>query len=250
VEIAELIDALAAAGEGMADAAEQAGVDAPVPTCPGWVVRDLVQHTGGVHRWATVYVRDGVTEPIDDDLEKLAGGWPSDAELVPWFRVGHAALVAALRAAPPDLEAWTFLRAPSPLAMWARRQTHETTIHGVDAAAAAGIAAVPATDLALDGIDELLTCFVTRRSSKLRRDPAQVLVVDPFDGDRRWTVEIGPDRITTTTGDGPPADASLTGAAASLYLWLWNRAPLGAVDTDGDPALLAAWTDQVKVTWS
>jgi len=38
-----------------------------------------------------------------------------------------------LASAPPDLDCLTFLAAPSPLAMWARRQAHETAIHRVDA---------------------------------------------------------------------------------------------------------------------
>ncbi len=42
----------------MADAAGSTGPDAPVPSCPDWAVRDLVRHTGGVHRWATGVVAD------------------------------------------------------------------------------------------------------------------------------------------------------------------------------------------------
>jgi uncharacterized protein (TIGR03083 family) len=254
VEPAQHIDALVAAGEGMADAADRAGPGAPVPTCPGWVVRDLLQHTGGVHRWATRYVRDAEREPIDRDLERLAGGWPPDGELVPWFREGHAALVAALRAAPPDLECFTFLRAPSPLAMWSRRQAHETFVHRVDAEGAAGSTATPPVDLALDGIDELLSCFAPRRRTGFVLDPARTLAVVPTDGDVRWDVEVGPERITTTVqplGDGArEPDAALGGPAASLYLWLWNRLGSDAVEVTGDPSLVAAWTANVKVTWS
>jgi uncharacterized protein (TIGR03083 family) len=253
MEVAQHIDAVAVAGEGLADAAGRAGPDAPVPTCPGWVVRDLVQHTGGVHRWATRYVRDAEREPIDNDLEQLAGGWPPDGELVDWFRDGHAALVAALRAAPADLECFTFLRAPSPLAMWARRQCHETLIHQVDAEAAAGTTVTPPTDLALDGIDELLTCFAPRRRTGFRLDPTRTLAVCPDEGDVRWAVRIGPERITTTRiapADDLAADAAIGGPAAALYLWLWNRAADDAIRPAGDPTLLAAWTTQVTITWS
>lgn len=262
MEVAQHIEALVAAGEGMAAAADRAGPDAPVLTCPGWVVRDLVQHTGGVHRWATRYVRDAEREPIDDDLERLSGGWPPDDRLVPWFREGHAALVAALRSAPADLDCFTFLRAPSPLSMWARRQAHETSVHRVDAEGAAGSTVTPPTDLALDGIDELLTAFAPRRRTGFVLDPARTLSVRPTDGERRWDVEIGPERITTTVhpldmdapsagpGLAPAPDATLAGPAASLYLWLWNRLGIDAVTVTGDPALVAAWTDNVKVTWS
>jgi uncharacterized protein (TIGR03083 family) len=253
VEVAEHIDALEAAGSGLADAADRAGPDAPVPTCPGWVVRDLVRHTGGVHRWATRYVRDAEREPIDADLEQLSGGWPPDDELVGRFRDGHAALVAALRAAPADLECFTFLRAPSPLAMWARRQAHETFVHRVDAEAAAGATVTPPVDLALDGIDELLTCFAPRRKTGFHLDPARTLAVCPDEGDVRWAVVIGPERIATTRttpADDLAADAAVAGPAGALYLWLWNRGTLETIRPAGDPGLLAAWNDQVKITWS
>jgi len=59
-------------------------------------------------------------------------------------RLLGAAGSAALSAAPPDLRCWTFLPAPSPLAMWARRQAHETTVHRVDAELAAASVAPPA----------------------------------------------------------------------------------------------------------
>ena len=49
----------------------------------------------------------------------------------------NANLIEALDSASPDLEAWTFLPAPSPLAMLARRQAHETAIHRYDAESAA-----------------------------------------------------------------------------------------------------------------
>ena len=36
--------------------ADEAGLDADVPTTPGWKVSDLVLHMGEVHRWATAAV--------------------------------------------------------------------------------------------------------------------------------------------------------------------------------------------------
>ncbi len=43
-------------GELLAGCAAAAGLDALVPTCPGWRVRDLLRHIGFVHRWAAGYV--------------------------------------------------------------------------------------------------------------------------------------------------------------------------------------------------
>src|SRR5205823_6038165 len=130
----------------------------------------------------------------------------------------------ALRDAPADLACWAFLDAPSPKAMWARRQAHETTIHRVDAelAAAAGVTPI-AAELAIDGIDELLTCFVPRPRSRLKADPARSLRIVASDVDDSWLITIGANgpvtaRRVTTTGD-----ATVTGRAEDLYLTLWSR---------------------------
>ena len=95
MEVSEHIDALRAEGELMAKAAATAGADAAVPTCPDWTMRDLVRHTGVVHRWATVHVAEARTSPAET-VEEALGDGPDDASLVDWFREGHAALVDAL----------------------------------------------------------------------------------------------------------------------------------------------------------
>src|SRR5262245_14048839 len=139
------VGALRSQGELLADAAQRAGLAAAVPSCPGWTVRDLLRHTGYVHRWATGFVAEGLTRPVGASEEEILGRGPADAELPFWFREGHAALVRALGAAAPGLNCWAFLPAPSPLAFWARRQAHETAIHRVDAEqAVAGTADQPA----------------------------------------------------------------------------------------------------------
>ncbi|MFF1649510.1 maleylpyruvate isomerase N-terminal domain-containing protein [Streptomyces sp. NPDC058240] len=53
MEITDHIKSLATEGQLLATAAQEAGTGAQVPTCPDWRVRDLLRHTGMVHRWAT-----------------------------------------------------------------------------------------------------------------------------------------------------------------------------------------------------
>lgn len=53
MEITDHIKSLGAEGQLLASTAQEAGTGAPVPTCPQWRVRDLLRHTGMVHRWAT-----------------------------------------------------------------------------------------------------------------------------------------------------------------------------------------------------
>jgi uncharacterized protein (TIGR03083 family) len=169
VDIDQLLDALTNEGQRLAAAAAVAGPEAEVPRCPGWVVRDLVRHLGGVHRWATSIVDGPRAEPWRVDLDEVVGSRPADDDLLGWFTQGHARLVEVLATSDPDLDCWTFLAAPSPLAMWARRQAHETAIHRVDAELAAGWPVTPLPQaFAADGIGELLTCFITRPGGQLR----------------------------------------------------------------------------------
>jgi hypothetical protein len=59
----------------------------------------------------------------------LAEEYPDDADLVAWYRDTLANLIEVLKSAPADVAAFTFLPAPSPLSMWARRQASEIAIH-------------------------------------------------------------------------------------------------------------------------
>jgi uncharacterized protein (TIGR03083 family) len=252
MEIPVLIEHLAAEGPRLALAAGRAGPDAPVPSCPGWLVRDLVRHTGAVHQWATGIVATPRIAAWDVDLDEVVGTWPSDDELVAWCLASHAALVDALRRADPALACYTFLAAPSPLAMWARRQAHETAVHRVDAELAAGVELTAfSPDFAADGIDELLSCFITRGAKRLRLDPARSLLVRAIDTGDHWSVRFGGGPVETTrNGSAGAADATIEGPAGELHLALWSRRDLAAVRATGDPATLAHVAENVHIRWS
>lgn len=254
MEISEHIAALRLEGERVAEAAGAADPDAPVPTCPGWVVRDVVRHLGGVHRWATGIVSDARTDMWDVEMDEVVGSWPADAELVEWFRSGHAGVLAALSDASPDLACWAFLPAPSPLAFWARRQAHETAIHRIDAERAAGTTSVPfAAALAADGIDELLSCFITRPGGRLTADPPRSLQVQCSDAEAGWLLSITPEGVRTSAAGadaGRQADCNVSGRAADLYEALWNRRPVRGLDVAGDPSVLQLFCERVHIRWS
>ncbi|MFF8380198.1 maleylpyruvate isomerase family mycothiol-dependent enzyme [Streptomyces sp. NPDC015661] len=248
MKITEYIEALESAGRGLADAAAEAGLDAEVPTCPGWRVRDLVRHTAMVHRWATTLVAEARTAYHPGDGETPLDG----EELLTHFREGHALLVAALRAAPETLECWTFLPAPSPLAFWARRQAHETTVHRSDAESAlpSGPGAVDPA-IAADGIDELFGAFHSRDRSRVRTEEPRTLRVRATDTGDVWTVHLSatePPR--TERGAGSAADTELSGPVDRLYLALWNRVPLASVTLTGDQGLARLWRETSAITWS
>jgi uncharacterized protein (TIGR03083 family) len=255
VKVDEHLEALESAGRRLAAAAVSAGPDAPVPSCPDWVVRDLVRHQGGIHRWATGYVAESRRDQWDVDLADLVGTWPDDADLVDWFSAGHARLVEVLAAADPGLACWTFLTAPSPLAMWSRRQAHETTVHRVDAELAAGWVPEPVpARFAADGIDELLRCFITRSFSRLKAPQPCRLRVTCTDTAGDWLVTIAPDTPPVTVLGSEEsdlrADCAVSGAAEDLYLTLWNRRSAAPLTVDGDADVLSLFADKVRVRWS
>ncbi len=251
MEVSEHVEQLRQDGARLADVASSTDPAAPVPTCPDWQLRDLVRHVGGVHRWATGFVVGAGVQPPDGDLEKLVGGWPGDSELVAWFRSGHRALAEALVSAPGDLEAWTFLDAPTPLAFWARRQAHETAIHRVDAESAAGDVTGFPSGFAADGIDELLLRFVGRPGKTLPVETPRSMVVRTTDVRRGWRVTFAQTGFQVET-DPVHADAELvvSGGASDLYVMLWNRRATSGLELEGEPDVLDLWRETVRIRWT
>jgi uncharacterized protein (TIGR03083 family) len=248
VEVTAHLDQLAVDGARLADAAEAAGCDAPVAACE-WNVGELLRHVGGVHRWATEIVETAAASPDVPAAAEVGGGPAEDDALLEWYRAGHAALVQSLRAAPDDLECFTFLPAPSPLAFWARRQAHETAIHRADAESAGGpITAFP-PGFAQDGIAEMLQGFAARKSQAI--SIPGTLLLRPHDQGPAWRVQLGGEHTEAVPVDAgmnePGPSTAVAGSASDLYLWLWNRP--AAVAISGDRTVAERWGD-VRVRWS
>ncbi|MFJ8750361.1 maleylpyruvate isomerase family mycothiol-dependent enzyme [Streptomyces sp. NPDC102441] len=250
MEITGHLEALVEESHTLARAAREAGTHAPVPTCPGWRVRDLLRHTCMVHRWATAFVVEG--RPTHHPAAEEPG-LDGDA-LLDRFTEGHRLLADALRAAPAGLECWTVFPSPSPRIFWARRQAHETRIHRVDAESARGGPWTPvAPPHAVDGIDELLAGFHARPKSRVRTDSPRTLRVRAVDTDTVWTVRMSagpPLTVRGAEGLDTPADCTLSGTAEELYLGLWNRRPLSSVGLSGDPEVARLWEENSAVVWS
>lgn len=172
--------------------------DQPVGACPGWTLRELTGHLVGVHRWARAALDSDTPPAYDEPLitgDDLAGAYEQAA----------AELTYRLEELPPDHACWTFERANRTAGFWTRRQLHEVAVHRHDVA--------PydlADDVALDGIDEVLTFFAPRQVSTGRTTlPDRRLVVAA--GGRQWTL-----------GRGEAADA-VSGSPAEVLLRLWGR---------------------------
>lgn len=256
LNLEEYGEGIGSAGSVLRTNAASAGLHAPVPTCPGWNVLDLVAHQGMVHRWATAVVR-GQHDPRTDRWDEAAieGEGRAHPDVLGWFDDGLVDLLDALGGAPDDLDVFFFLRqAASPRTGWARRQCHETSIHAVDALAAR-LGRVPEAAQvwvrprhAADGVDELVTGFVPRSRSPLRRDEPATLALVASDTGDRWTVRVSADPPHATRGGAPvTADATIAGTALQLYLGLWNRGD--ELEVTGDRQLLRLWHDAMRVSW-
>jgi uncharacterized protein (TIGR03083 family) len=249
LDLTRHLDGLHDAATALVAYAGRAGLEAAVPTCPDWVVRDLVAHQGMVHRWAAALLRREA--PSDAEVAAYEDAGRAATDPLSWLEDGAAELARVITAAPEDLSTVVFLNdAPPARRFWARRQCHETTMHAVDALSASLGRAPEAGDvwidaeLAGDGIDELLGGFLTRPSSRLRCDDEALLVVRPDDLPDWWEVSMGPRPAVTTrrTAADEPADDpdwELTGGAVELYLRLWNRT---------HPP--EEWQQLTAVTWS
>jgi uncharacterized protein (TIGR03083 family) len=239
------LDHIARQAEALRSAAVAAGQDAEVPTCPEWNVLDLVHHQARVHAMARAAL---ATDP-NGDRPQLTPPREWD-ELLAWWDKQLAELLDALRTTPLDAPAWSFHPRFNTAAFWPRRQAHETAIHRLDAehalAGSAAPTAVPTLifdpDLASDGIDELLTVFVSGRPAKIPVDAEKRVVFHAADAGRLWVAHLRPDQpieISPAQGAEIADDASVVGTADAVYRAVWKRPSTALIS--GDATLLDAF---------
>ena len=225
------------------EAVRRAGLDTPVPTCPGWTVADLARHQGRVFRWISGIVEAGAQEFVDPkDLHEQA----KTADPLVWLEEGAEQAVAILEKADPEAAVWNWLdRGPAPARFWWRRMAHETVIHRVDAEAAAGVdSRVEPAELASDGIDEFLQFLGARKPIDGAERLAGSFHFHTTDVAGEWVVVFASSGVEVTR-EHAKADVAVRGPAADLELFLYNRRGSDGLQTFGDPAKVAAWTEVV-----
>jgi len=248
MEIAEHVEQMGVETQRVVDRLAVAGLDATVPTCPGWTLRDLAVHVGMAHRWAAAIIERRAVRSDDVTPLEARGDVPPDEQMADWVIDGQRHLAAVIAATPPATDFWRFMRnAPSSLAFWARRQAHETAIHRVDAELA-GDAVPPAAlplAFAADGVDELVLGFAPRY--RPRGITPATIHLGATDVDRRWTVALTDGIIEASDGIDGPADLRIEAPVNDLYLLLWNRGAADHAVLTGDPAALDSWRAAVAV---
>jgi uncharacterized protein (TIGR03083 family) len=198
---------------------------APVRHCPGWDLRELTVHLGGIHRWARTAVLE--RRPGDENADA-----PADREsLLAWFDEGAGALIETLRSTDPAAECWSFDPNLGTAAFWFRRQAHETMIHRWDAESSQGSAEPIDDELAIDGVDEVVTMFFPRQVRLGRVAAPERSLELAVTGGPRWVV------AGSAAEPGAPA-ATIHGSAEALLLLVWGRTGLGdaRLAVTGDPS--------------
>lgn len=239
LEATKAVHQLRADGAAIAAAARETGLDATVPSCPGWTVGDLLSHLTGIYVGREVVVREGLHERPAQ--QEAPGGDAIEA-----FESSLTRLVATLRGSDLSREVWTFV-GPRPASWWSRRMAQETVIHRADAELAAG-RTPPRVDavVAVDGIDEMLTVFV---AEALTRYGPPIDGGGPIGGagqtvgvhtpDERWHVTLHDDRVDVIRGSAATSDALIAGTPSHVLYHLWGRLPADEVDVRGDERALA-----------
>ncbi len=243
----DLLACLRTESETFLRAARAMDLDAAVATCPGWTGADLVWHLTEVqHFWASIVERR-LSDPelVDDPVR------PDPAQLAVAFERESARLVAALGDTDPDEPMWSWSGLGGTAAWVLRRQAHEALIHRVDAESVVGSISPIDPDLAVDGIDEVLTVML---------DASDIPDWGVFErigrkgeirsGRRAWAFEMG--RLLGTSPDSgitydsavirlgvdvSEPEISIEGPPDAMDLWLWGRGSMGRLIIRGDRSL-------------
>ncbi len=197
--------------ERFSDLVGSAELDAPVPSCPGWSLRDLVVHLGGVHQWAAHAVVEG-----NPDLRPEPPADEGRSGLTAWYRRHATHLVDVLTSTATDAPAWTLDERDRTAQFWRRRQVHETVMHVWDAENTLGRPRSMDPSLAWDGVLEVRDVIYPRQV-RLGR-------VQPLSGAIRLVATDV--RGGAVLGEGE--SIVLNGEAEVVLRLLWHRADLDA----------------------
>jgi uncharacterized protein (TIGR03083 family) len=232
IDSAELLRFLAADVALLREAAS-ADLSAPVPSCPGWTLADLLRHLA--HGYMNVVVPQlRQTEPTP--TSELADSDPMAA-----FEHGYAVMLEELAASESRENADRRLAT-----FWIRRMAHETAMHRIDADLVMRRPSTPIpTELAVDGVDELLTVFLARETTQWPEQYAAELSdwaprwLMVSCGGAAWHVRVRPQGVEVTPLD--PRQPQEAGCAARIdcdaetfLRWAYNRPMTQQVAISGD----------------
>ncbi len=221
----------------------------PVPTCPGWTLKQLFRHVGRGNRWAAQIIADHRASELDP--RQVRDGRPPDDPdaAIDWLNEGAQLIVDAVEVVGP-VRVWTFI-GPRPAGWWIRRRLHEATVHRADAAHAAGVDFELAPELAADAISEWIELManMSKEAPPLARGQSMHLHVtdDGLGPTGEWTVVHDEDGVWWSHNHGK-GTVALRGPATDLMLAITRRktaTDLG-LDMFGDSAVWDQWLTRTQ----
>lgn len=239
--------------EGWATAvAGRAGLDAPVPTCEGWTVADVLGHLGRVHRSVSEIIERRALEvpavPIPTP--------PPGPAVIEFFDEGLERVLRALASIGPDEPVYSW-SGQGDGRFYHRRMAHELAVHRFDAEAAHGVPGPFDPVMALDGIDEFYDVLVPFSARRWERPlPAGAMALISTDEPAGWVVRAVDGIVAGTrtpnrwANDHRGSDdqvapvvpvVTVTGTASELFRFVWHRGRGPSLTVAGDAATADAW---------
>jgi uncharacterized protein (TIGR03083 family) len=220
----------------IAELAATGRLDEPAPTCPGWSIRDVVEHTAEVYLHKVAAMRDKVLP------DESTPGWPPPrgTESTPeYFTAARAAVLHELTSREPGEACPTWWTDDQTVGFWGRRMAHESVIHRLDVEIASGDVTPVDPDLAVDGIDEVLRRMLAGDWSDDPVAEGAGTVLGLESGGRRWRIILEPKAVVVTVPRHDyPVDATVSGDPVTVYRWAWGRGDAEGVTVDRDASYL------------
>jgi hypothetical protein len=242
IDHGRMLGVLGVEGRLLAAATHDVQPDVRVAGASGRTVQESVAHIGDLCEDALSWM--GASESAARDW-----GIPVDASLRETtirFTARLADLLAEFGTRPPDEPCPSWWPDDHSVGFWLRRMVHATTVHRVDVQMAAGVRMTPVdTDIALDGIDEVLRVWLGYRLHAVGIRATRACSILVRATDRTWLVTSDA-KHTTVDRLGEPEwsneDGAIAGDPTSLFLWLWGRLPDRAIESTGDlDAIAQLW---------
>ena len=203
-----------------------------VPACPEWDIEQLARHTAMVYLQKAETIRTGV---------KPQGRWVPEEILqlgaVDILETCYERLTSEFDSHDVSDPAESWVTEDQTVGFWIRRLAHETSIHRYDLEAALGTPLPIEPELAVDGIDEVLTVMVARVPAQPANpdddgaapaDDANSDMVVIESGGEIWSAALLPHTIAITRQTHASPAGRVTGEPNDVLLWLWGRGPLPA----------------------
>ena len=207
-----------------------------VPTCPDWSAADLLKHLTRVHQFWAAVIGDRLTAEAVGEFEKSRPPLPDDVvQLQDLRRKATADLLTALTGRDPSEPAWSWFPPDQTVGFTWRMQTHEATMHRVDAELTAGLPISPIdTEVAADGIDHVVDVMWAWAPADAERRVTATIELKATDTDQSWLVrtirwsgqawgQTFDNQIGCERADAGEPDATVAGTAEDLDLLVWTR---------------------------